>query len=386
MTQNYRVLVPVSHPLGGIRTYMLYNFRQLHLDGYRFTFLSEAGDVFDSFKRDVADWEGTEFVDVPRGGKLVFSIRRALRERRFDLIHSQGLKAGTETAAANYFRQLPHVITLHDVIVPQNDIPGRFKRLKKMIISFVTRRASVIVPVSQDCKENHLQIFPVWKQGSVKVNAIQNGIDIERIENARTKFEKNGEFWLRKQFDIVDNVVIGGFFGRFMPQKGFDILLKSLAIVADRGYGKRFRLVVTRDLNGYFNETLNETKRNQRVADMVCFIDSTPNITPLLLQVDLTIIPSRWEACPILPMESLVLGVPVVGSDCIGLREVVRDTPSIVVESENPDSLADAIIKFIEEPTTKAANEYAETAVKRFDVRIAVKHLTDVYESVIDKA
>ncbi|MDR3196237.1 MAG: glycosyltransferase family 4 protein [Planctomycetaceae bacterium] len=382
--KNLRVLVPVSHPLGGIRTYMLYYFRRLHKEaGYRFTFLSEAGNAFDVFKRDLIDWEGTEFVEIPpkSGSRTTFQIiRQTLKTQPFALIHSQGLKAGTETAAANYFKNIPHLITLHDVILPQNEIPGRFKWLKKNIISLVTRRASFIIPVSHDCETNHLQIFPVWKRGPVQVKTIPNGIDLERIEHSRSLFETGNETRLREQLGIDDKVILGGFFGRFMPQKGIDILLKALELLSDQGYGDCFRLVATKDWNGFLNETISLATENPKITRMICFIDPVPDITPLLLQIDVTIIPSRWEACPILPMESLVLGVPVVGSNCIGLREVLQGTPSLIHQHDNPESLAAVLIKFIESPTTDAAKQYVTEAVKRFDIHSATNQLLEIYQ------
>jgi glycosyltransferase involved in cell wall biosynthesis len=384
--KNHRVLVPVSHPLGGIRTYMLYYFRRLHKEaGYRFTFLSEAGNAFETFKRDLTEWEGTGFIEVPPqcGSRtMVQIIRQTLKTQPLALIHSQGLKAGTETAAANYFRNIPHIITLHDVILPQNEIPGRFKGLKKTIISLVTRRASFIVPVSYDCEANHLQIFPAWKRGPVQVKTILNGIDLERIEHSRSRFETCRELRLREQLGIGNEVILGGFFGRFMPQKGIDLLLKSLELLADQGYADRFRLVVTKDWNGFLNETMSLVTDNPKIVRMIRFIDPVPDITPLLLQMDVTVIPSRWEACPILPMESLVLGVPVVGSNCIGLREVLRDTPSLIHQHGNPQSLATALMKFIESPTTVAAKDYVSDAVKRFDIRAATNQLLEIYQSL----
>lgn len=381
--KDHRVLVPVSHPLGGIRTYMLYYFRRLHEEsGYRFTFLSEAGNAFETFKRDLIDWEGTEYVEVPPkcGSKTVIQIlRQTLKTQSFSLIHSQGLKAGTETAIANYFGNIPHLITLHDVILPQNAIPGRFKWLKKKIISLVTRRASFIVPVSHDCEANHLQIFPVWQRGPVRVKTILNGIDLERLEHSRLRFESGQATRLREQFGIGDRVVLGGFFGRFMPQKGIDLLLKALELLVDRGFADRFRLVATQDRNGFFDETLKLVAENPKLIRMIHFIESVPDIVPLLLQVDATIIPSRWEACPILPMESLVLGVPVIGSDCIGLREVLSATPSLVHQHDNPESLAATLIRFIESPTTNAAKCYAVQAAQRFDIRSATNQLLEIY-------
>ncbi|MDR0703412.1 MAG: glycosyltransferase family 4 protein [Planctomycetaceae bacterium] len=387
--KNHRVLVPVSHPLGGIRTYMLYYFRRLHREeGYRFTFLSEAGNAFETFKRDLTDWEGTEYIEVPPkcGSKtIVQTIRQTLKTQSFALLHSQGLKVGTETATANYFRNIPHLITLHDVILPQNEIPGRFKWLKKAIISAVTRRASFIIPVSCDCEVNHLQIFPAWKRGPVRIKTILNGIDLERIEHSRLMFETCREQRLREQFGIGREMVLGGFFGRFMPQKGIDLLLKALELLHEQGYANRFHLIITKDWNGFLNETINLVAGNPKISRMIHFIDPIPDITPLLLQVDTTIIPSRWEACPILPMESLVLGIPVIGSDCIGLREVLHGTPSLVHQHDDPESLATTLIKFIESPTADAAKRYAMEAVKRFDVRLATDQLLEIYQSICNK-
>lgn len=379
---NHNVLVPVSHPLGGIRTYMLYSFKRLHAEGARFTFLSEAGDAFESFKRDLVDWEGTEFIDVPAGGGsrgAFFAIRRALKARKFTLIHSQGLRSGTEAAAANYFRQIPHFITLHDVIVPMNDIPGRLRGLKRRIISTVTRRATAIIPVSHDCAENHLEHFPAWRRGPVRIETILNGIDIERIDRSRHLYETKREPGLRKEFDLPDGVVLAGFFGRFMPQKGFDILLDALARLARQGYGDRFRLVATKDPNGFLNETLAEAARTPEVIRMIRFIDARPDITPLLLQCDLCVIPSRWEACPILPMEALVLGTPVVGTDCLGLREVLQGTPSKVAVKESAESLTEKLIEFIESPTMLAAQEYVPEARSRFTVQNTTDALLRLY-------
>ncbi|MDR1924931.1 MAG: glycosyltransferase family 4 protein [Planctomycetaceae bacterium] len=385
MTKEHsRVLVPVSHPLGGIRTYMLYNFRQLYLEGFRFTFLSEAGDAFDSFKNDLSGWGETDFIEFPKSSGIITimkTIHKTLKNRSFSLIHSQGLKIGTETAAVNFFKHIPHLITLHDVIVPHNQIPGKFKRCKKAAISFFARRAAVIIPVSKDCETNHLQIFPAWKRGSVKVETIFNGVDVERLNSSRINCERGGGSSLREEFGIDSNIVLGGFFGRFMYQKGFDLLLDALMLLDQRGYGDRFRMVVTKDLNGFFNETIQSTLSNPKVARMVHFIDSLSDIVPLLLQVDVTVIPSRWEACPILPMESLVLGVPVIGSDCIGLREVLRGTPSIVHRSDDAESLAAVLIDFIERPTKNAAADYVADAVKRFDVRKATDQLLKIYQS-----
>ena len=379
-----RVLIPVSNPVGGIRTYLIYNLKHLHEAGYRFTFLAPEGEGFDILKKDTATWEETEYIGISRREiASLAAIRKTLKSQRFDLIHSQGIHFGTLTAFANYFRQTPHLITLHDVIIPgQNDF-GRFGRLKKFLASFVTRRASCIIPVSRDCEANHLIFFSAWKKGPVQIQPILNGIDIDRLKHSRTKFEIDRQPNLREQFGIRNEVILGGFFGRFMPQKAFDLVLLALEMLDQQGYGDRFHLVATTDQSGYLDETLRDTAANPNVAKMVHFLPAIPDITPLLLQTDILVMPSRWEACPLLPMEACVLGIPVIGSDCIGLREVLNGTPSTIVPKDNPRALADALAAFVEnpQPAKDAAKEYVADAVRRFDVNIAVEQLSAHYNS-----
>jgi len=362
---------------------MLYNMKHLHDAGFRFTFLSEQGTAFDLFKKDVEHWEGTEFVESPTGNALtsVRTIRTALKQGRFDLIHSQGLFAGTVASAANYFRQTPHLITLHDVIVPLNNVPGRFKTFKKMLAAFVTRRATVIIPVSKDCERNHRSHFPSWNRGPVRIQTISNGIDVERILRSKAAFESNpAAATLRCKLGIASDVVLGGFFGRFMPQKGFEYLIDALALLDKKGYGDRFRLVATADLHGYQEEYISAVKQRPEVARMVHFIPAVGDITPLLCQVDALVMPSLWEACCLLPMEAMVLGVPVIGSDCIGLREVIADTPSFAPKHADAESLAEALAAFTDHPNKQSALNFAETAKNRFDVRHAVDALQELYQ------
>jgi hypothetical protein len=190
-----RVLIVVNQPLGGIRTYLLYNASVLYASGYVFTFLAPQGSAFEAFKNDFRDWLGVEFVDVPSHNfkyLLWPTIRRVLKRRCFALVHSQGLRAGVETAMTNLALNIPHIITLHDVIVPQNDVPGRFKWLKSQLIGRMSARADVIIPVSTDCADNHLARFPAWRRGHCRIEVIFNGIDVDLLlAGAATAPEKD---------------------------------------------------------------------------------------------------------------------------------------------------------------------------------------------------
>ena len=382
-TKTNRVLVVVSNPLGGIRTYLLYNGSLLKESGYTFTFIAPQGQAFESFKQDVCDWPGIEYVDAPVRNnrcRLRQTVRRHLKKNRLSLIHSQGLRAGTETALANLGISVPHLMTLHDVIVPQNDIPGRLKWLKKQFIGHATSRIDTIIPVSRDCATNHLQHFPRWKRARCSIEMIHNGVDVDRLLAGAASIDADNS--IRKTLNLGDDLVLAGFFGRFMPQKGFQTLLQALKILAGRGYLNKFRLIAAKDPHGYRGEYIREVERDDTLSKMVCFVDPVSDISSLLSQMDLLVMPSLWEACGLLALEAMVLGVPVVGSDAIGLREVLRETPSLTPSAGDPAALTAAIEQAIRSPCKQQAELFAPMAQTRFDNRVAAKKLLELYSSV----
>ena len=362
-----RVLVVVREPLGGIRTYLLYNLRQLVCHGYEFTIIAPKSKPFELFKRDFEDCSQVDFRETPASSRqLIRTIAGELRSGNYDLVHSQGLRSGFNTAVANLISQVPHILTLHDVIVPLNDIPGRLKWLKKRLIGRVTSRIDVIIPVSHDCRDNHLEHFPEWQQGKCCVQVITNGIDIDRVVGgAASHTNKNS---LREQFGIPCDATLIGFFGRLTLQKGFPVLLDAMRLLArDNQYGKiHLAAVLDRASYGYKESWWDIVAHDELLAPVVHFIDPVAEVAPLLAQVDVLAMPSLWEAYGLLAAEAMVLGIPVVGTDAIGLREVLMGTPALISSAGDSSELAAGILAASSPEIQEQFKEHAQFARIRF--------------------
>ena len=127
---------------------------------------------------------------------------------------------------------------------------------------------------------------------------------------------------------------------------------------------------------------MREVERDEVLRGMVRFIEPVPDIATLLPQIDVLVMPSLWEACPLLPMEAMALGVPVVGSDAIGLREVLRDTPSLTPVAGNVSALAAALQEAIDARTKRPAQAYVLQLRERFDNNSGAKSLRRVYDTI----
>jgi glycosyltransferase involved in cell wall biosynthesis len=374
----------VRHPVGGVRTHILYTYPLLAREGYRFTFVIPAIKEFDAFRQDVGSWEQVEVVEapvtVPHLVKCRFfsTIRSLLKQRRYAMIHSHGLYAAAQVALANLGFDLPHVVTSHDVFchVPISPFLGR---LKLLALAQILRRVDALVAVSNDVRDDHLRYLPALGKAPCRLVTIHNGIDIQRFTSAGEEPRAN----LRQRLGIGDDVCLLGFLGRFMEQKGFLRLVDALSELITRPPARPFHLVAVGSGDFLVNyQAMLEGQPN--VLRHISFLPHTPNPAALLKELDLLVMPSLWEAHPLLPMEAMIAGIPVLGTTCVGLREVLRGTPSVMTPANDPIALANGLCRAIDNPWLDEARAYVPAARERFDVKRSAEELSCLFDEVLN--
>jgi glycosyltransferase involved in cell wall biosynthesis len=371
------VLTVIRWPLGGIRTAILYQYPALVEAGYRFTFVGPNDESFVAFREEVSSLPGTEFVPLPLQGPRrgwLPALRRLLHSGGFGLIHSNGLGVAADVVLANLGVGVPHVVTSHDVF-REDQFPGVLGRVKLWLLERLLNRADVLISVSQDAKENLLLHLPALKRGKCRQVYIPNGIPSGHFREGALEGAS-----LRERLGLEPGVRLLGFLGRLMPQKGFLPLLDAFHQLLARGTGVPFHLVVFAS-GDYEREYRAETAR-RRLDRLITFLPFVADVAPVLRQLDVLVMPSLWEACPLLPMEALASGVPVLGSDCLGLREVLRDTPSVMARMGDAAAWAEALRAAVERPWTEEASRYAPEARRRFDAAPSSRLLQNEFDAL----
>jgi len=365
-------------PVGGIRTYILYHYRPLLEYGYRFTFVGPDDETFQQFADSFRAWEGVEFVGATlkkQSCQLRQVVRGLLRRRHFDLILSQGFTAAIQTVLGAFGTGVPHAITSHDVILPGR-YPGRIGRLKLRLLGHIFSRSHAVISLSEDAQDNLREYVPTLRRSVCRT--IPNGIDFQRLENPDDGSGLAGS--LRDRLGLEPDVYLMGFLGRFMEQKGFLLLIQALKLLASDGTTRPFHLAAVGS-GDYIREYRSEVRR-MGIDDRITFLDAAPNPGPIIAGLDLLVMPSLWEASPALPMESMALGVPVLGSDCIGLREVLRGTPSVMVRAGDVGALAAGLREAIANPRTAEARAYISVARERFALAASARRLREFFDDL----
>jgi glycosyltransferase involved in cell wall biosynthesis len=175
-------------------------------------------------------------------------------------------------------------------------------------------------------------------------------------------------------------VAVSFFLGRFMPEKGFPVLLDAVQQLVRIGAGP-FHVVAFGSSD--YRREYEQAIARQGLGPFVTLCDFVADVVPVLRQLDLVVVPSLWEASSLVSMEAMAAGVPVLGSDCPGLREVLRGSPARTVPAGDVAVLALALRDAIEAPWTEEARAYAAEARARFDNGHSARRLTALYDELI---
>lgn len=371
-----RILLVVRWPVGGIRTFMRYVYRRFDPEQYHFTILGPENFELDVLAKDLEglDVELIKVSPYPSSLELSLAVFRLLMHGRYDLVHSHGFTSGICASLPAFILRIPHLLTSHDVLSTAQ-FSGISGLMKKNVMGGALSLTKTIHSVSHDAQANLLEFFPILDRKSGKCVVIPNRIETDRFVNAVPRD-------IRKEQEISEDVFLLGFMGRFMSQKGFIYLVDAIEMLKQSGNMPKKPIVLAFGEGGFVREE-KAALAARGLEEYFRFLPFTANVAGVIKGLDLVVMPSLWEACGLLAMETLVAGTPLITSDCIGLREVVRDTPAYMVPSRDSKALEEGIRLFMEKDMRQPFVDYASKAAVRYDVTTTAASLQTLIDKVI---
>jgi glycosyltransferase involved in cell wall biosynthesis len=382
--KNKRVLTVIRNPVGGIRTYIKYTYGGLPIGKYQFTILTAKEEEEDStyLKTDLES-QGMRVKLITARGRyinliLLTRIFQTLIRGDFDLIHSQGFTAGMLTVIGNVFTRIPHAITSHDVL-RKDQFKAPWGILKKQLMSHLLGKADILQSVGEDAQQNLLEFLPDMRKKWNKLIVIRNGVKTESFSRKKSKAENR----LRNGLGVTTDTFLFGFLGRFMPQKGFEYLIEAAGeLQVMEKYAGRFRIIAVGE--GDYIREYKRVVKEKALSGVFCFYGFVPDVSTVIQELDAVVMPSLWEAYSLLPIEALAMGCPVIATDCIGLREVIHNTPALVARSQDAASLKATMMKYMEDCTRvkKETIDFISTARKRYSITHTCRRLDKLFEEI----
>jgi glycosyltransferase involved in cell wall biosynthesis len=167
-----------------------------------------------------------------------------------------------------------------------------------------------------------------------------------------------------------------------MSPKGFRYLVDAIEFIQTAGDLPKRPMVLTFCEGGFIREE-KQAIQKRGLESFFRFMPFTSSVASTIKGLDVVAMPSISEACGLLAMETLICGVPLIGTNCIGLREVLKGTPAIVVEKADASDLAKALIREMKTSSKETFANFMGEAASIFDVSNTSKSLEQIYDAMI---
>jgi glycosyltransferase involved in cell wall biosynthesis len=239
-------------------------------------------------------------------------------EKEPRLVHFHHLKPLLAFFRSPFKRHpVPTVFTAHGLHIHKyefyNSLRGRLNYfLRFQLEKRLLPRARRIIAVSREDK-----LFLEEKYHLKNVVYLTNGIDFSAVTAGQGVSREE----LRKKLNLPRDRLLFVTVARFNFQKGYDILIRAIAMVKDvvKAYGGRFVFVG----DGPEFEKMKQLGQSLGVFEDIVFLGARNDVYDILRAADVCLLPSRWEGLPIVLLETGLLKVPVIASDTYGNREII---------------------------------------------------------------
>lgn len=307
----------------------------------------------------------------------LYELRRIMRAEKPDIVHLNSTKAGVIGSFAAYKaassklqapRSSPAIIyTVHGAVF--NEKLNLFKsRLYRYLERKAARLRSFTITVSR-ADYAAMQANGGLKEGTMSV--IHNGVE---------QIDFLGRQVARQQLGLPAEGLIIGTVANYYANKGLDLLIKAIAQMPPESLAKISSVVLMGD--GPEREKLERLVKTHELQKIIKFVQNEANASRLLKAFDIFVLPSRKEGMPFALLEALQARLPIVATKVGGVAEVLGDA-GVLVESENPTTLAKAISSVVENRAERERlSSLAQTQAEKFSLVKMLEETEHVYDSV----
>lgn len=233
-----------------------------------------------------------------------WEIARIVKQDGYALLHTHTPRAALVGRVAAWLAGVPLVHHVHSPTT--RDTESAWRNRKNAIMERLSLiGVAQLIPVSKSL-ETYLK-----KQGwsQARITMVANGVVTPGSLPDRLA---PGPEW------IIGSVAL------FRPRKGIEVLIQALASLRQMGQIIRLRAVGPFETIEY-EKTIKEMAVHLGVADTIDWVGFAQDVNAEFVKMDVLVLPSLFgEGMPMVILEAMATGVPVVASDVEGIPEVLE--------------------------------------------------------------
>jgi len=290
----------------------------------------------------------------------LYRLISALRSFEPSVVHLHDYSSLPYAAVANFFAgRNPLLFTAHGLLYEG------FEPLQKRL-RFFSRFLTSISAVSSKVAQRH-KMYLAWKK---EIPVISNGVP-------EVSIDPQNRCLVREELGIDEDTFLFLAVGNPRPEKAFEDLLDAAGLLRDQGYNFYVAIAGTLTESDYCQNLLKQLD-SMELQDHCLFLGFRDDTAALYAAADAFVLSSRSEGLPMVILEALMTGLPVISTRVGGIADAVGCIVELV-DPCDPVQLSRAMNKALDEKNTGTAQISREERVKYIKDRFGLESMAEQY-------
>lgn len=296
----------------------------------------------------------------------VRAARKKIREIQPDIVHGQGTEADCSVSAI--YSGFPNVLTLHgnmrSVARINGDAPFSYNWVAARLEGFVLPRTDGVVCITR------------YTQEMVKALARKTWIAPNAVD---------ASFFNVSSAPDTTAPPVGLCVGTICGYKNQNAFIRALDSLGDE---KKFKLIfIGQPAAGDYGRDFLRLVRERPWCEHIGFVNRE-QLKARLATATFLALPSLEDNCPMVVLEGLAAGVPVVAANIGGVPDLIEDGKNgLLCDPLNAASMGVAVEKLLSQPqfARALAAEAHRRAQERFHPLVIARRHLEIYEEMLDR-
>jgi len=295
------------------------------------------------------------------------AVRKKLQEIRPEIVHGQGTER--DCAISAILSGFPNVLTIHGnmrLVAEINQArPFSFLWLAAQLERFTLPRTSGVVCITNYTREAVSRLAPrTW--------VLPNAVDASFFEVSAAP-------------DLAAPPIILCV-GAICLRKNQNDFIRALDALAA---SMKIKLVfVGRVDEGVYGADFRQLVKERAWCEYVPF-SGRDRVKEYFKQASVVALPTREDNCPMVVLEAMAAGVPVLASNVGGVPDLIQDgVNGLLCDPERPETFREAVARLVEDRALahRLATEAKAQALRRFHPRVVAQQHVKIYKEVLGES